>query len=307
MPTLTYPQKSFAEGAPFVLFKAMKATYDNASSPPQDKTYGSRQEYMRAVDRQKAAEAAEKKTLKHSETDTMVAMYMPLNFSVGDSVVYDSVETGIIGSIVGSVVDESISQNMTDLYNNFSNIANPDTSAIATTYGPAATGATIAALGKRFGASGLASIIGGAAGIGAMQIAANEVRKQTQAVINPRQFMLFKSPNMRSFSMEFRFIPESAGESDSVISIIKHFRQAMYPELSDSGFTYTFPNAFQLEFVNIDGIPKLPELVLTAVNTTYNPNSMSYFKQNKRPVEINMSLQFSELQPMHKEMIAGGF
>jgi hypothetical protein len=57
----------------------------------------------------------------------------------------------------------------------------------------------------------------------------------------------------------------------------------------------------------MDGMPKLPEVFLESCNVSFNPNSMSYFKQGNRPVEIVMALAFKELQPITRENINEGF
>jgi hypothetical protein len=80
----------------------------------------------------------------------------------------------------------------------------------------------------------------------------------------------------------------------------------MYPTAAGQ-YSFNFPDAFQIEIKNMDGLPKLPEVFLESASVTYNPNSMSYFKQGNRPVEINLSLEFKELQPITRENVDEGY
>lgn len=288
-----YPSKAYDEGAPFIKFSQQRPVYESLSSTPADSD-GS---VPTAVSR---ARSLQPERLLNEFVGQTVAMYMPINFQIGDSMSYDTVETGIIGALT-----EGVSEGGVD--NLIQTVTNPDgndLTAVAQSVAPGVAGAAVAGLARFRGIGGLLGLAGGA---GAASSVTNELRKSSQVAINPRQFILFKSPNMRSFNLNFRFIPESSKESDDVQNIIDFFRTGMYPELTGSGITYVFPNSFQISFENIGGIPRIPETVLTSANTTFNPNSMSYFKQNKRPVEINLDLTFQELQPMHKLKVVQGF
>ena len=80
----------------------------------------------------------------------------------------------------------------------------------------------------------------------------------------------------------------------------------MYPTAAGQ-YSFNFPDAFQIEIKNMDGMPKLPEVFLESCNVSFKPNSVSYFKQGNRPVEIVMALAFKELQPITRENINEGF
>jgi len=276
-----YPSNTGNGGAPFILFTRHKPVYDG-----------------------QATDTKQKQSTAITELSS-IAMYIPINLSVSDSQQYENAESGMIGNIVNAAM--SGDRSMMDLLPEDFDLENPDISSMLTAAGPGLTAAASGGLAKVFGGSTFGSVLTGGGILTGASKAAQEARKSTQATMNPRQFALFKQPNMRSFSFDFRFIPESAGESDSVVNIIKEFRTAMYPELSSSGFAYTFPDAFDISFENAADMIKIPEVVCTSATVTYNPNAMSYFTQNRRPVEINLSLQFQELQPIHREMVERGY
>jgi hypothetical protein len=271
---LRYPIFIEDDEQPFVLFHIHKATYENAGSN---------------------GESVKKHLMKS------IAMYIPQNFAVADSMNYETAQTGIVGAAY-------------ERFGNDDNITLQDVQDFATTnsdaliqqYGAGAATGAGAYAGSKLG--GFASTVLGGAGVGAAASGIlNERQKTTQTTVNPREFALFRSPNLRNFSLNFIMIPTSLQESEQCAEIVKTFRTAMYPEVTgDGGMSYTFPYAFTLEFVNAD-ILKLPEAVLESATVTYNPNAISFFKQNKRPVEINLTLNFKEIMPLSRRAIEAGY
>lgn len=228
-----------------------------------------------------------------------VSLYMPMGFAINDQAVFETAATGVAGGAAAALISGT----------NPANVTQADVTAIAMNsaeqLGTAAGGLAGSALPGRVG--GIVGGILGAVGAGTVaQAAAQEYNKQAQVSVNPREFMLYKSPGMRNFSFRFRFIPDDEGESRAAEEIVKWFRRGMYPTAAGQ-YSFNFPDAFQIEIKNMQGIPKLPEVFLESCNVTFNPNSMSYFKQNNRPVEINLSLEFKELQPITRENINEGF
>lgn len=273
-----YPSKLGQADQPYVLFTRHKPVYDGLDS---------------------------RKKQTAITPVSNIAMYIPLNFNVSDSIQYDNAATGLIGAVTGAAMNGTPSDLVPE---GGIDLQNADAKALATKVVPALTTAATAAIGKVFSGKGIGTLVGAAAGaVGGNEIQ-QEVYRKTQSVVNPRQFGLFKAPNMRNFSFDFRFVPENMNESNATKDIIKEFRTAMYPELSETGLAYTFPDAFTIRFNNVgDGMVKLPEVVCTGATVTYNPNAMSYFTRNGHPVEINLSLQFQELQPIHRKMVEEGF
>lgn len=299
--TYRYPQKH-PDGAPFVLFTQHRASYGGVGNVTNS-----------------AAQATADIVLVEEGS---VSLYMPMGVSINDNMVYDTVSTGILGSAIANGVAGYNSGDLDAILENPSQIpealadavdrAGRDITGVGTSVGGIAAGGTAATLGGAFSSSSglgrlVRSALGGAAiGVGT-NIGLQEANKSLQASLNPREFMLFKSPGLRQFSLSFRFIPESEGEARTVDEIVKWFRKGMYPDVSNFGFAYSFPNAFQIQFRNTTGIPRLPEMFLESAATSFNPNSMSYYEQGNRPVEVTLSLQFKELQPLNKSMIDGGF
>jgi len=262
-----YPQKAEAADSPFILFTRHRATYNAAST------------------------STGKVSL---ETKQHVSLYMPMGININDNMVFETAATGLIGAGYEQLMNGVDPDNFSAA----------DVTALMNQFGDELAMGVGGAIGSKLGIAG--AFLGGSAAGGIVKSVLQENQKRNQISMNPREFMLFKSPGMRGFSLSFRFIPDSESESNTVNRIIKWFRTGMYPE-QDGATAFKFPDAFQLEFVNVNGIPKIPEVFLESATTTYNPNSMSYFRINNNPVEINFNLEFKELAPITNAQIEEGY
>lgn len=268
---LRYPLNVEQADAPFILFTRHKANYNSSAT-----TTGK----------------VELVTKDH------VSLYMPMGISFNDSANYDMAATGIVGNAVQAIAAGDPSKiTMGDV----TAVLEKASEGIGTIVGGALGAGASSLGGGRIGAI-LATVAGGVSGGGLAKSLAQEYQRHTQTTLNPREFMLYKSPGLRSFSFRFRFIPDSDQEAQQAEQIVYWFRKAMYPEKAGN-YSYRFPDAIQIEFQNMTGVPRIPEVFLTNASITYNPNSMSYFKQDNRPVEINLSLDFKEMQPITRESI----
>ena len=210
---------------------------------------------------------------KVSSTGDSVGLYFPVGHTVADELNYDTGQLGLIGGLIdkfasGGVTNDSV-QKLVE------------------------SARAVGGVGARAGAT--------LAGAGDVYNRAN------QRVPNPQEFMLFKSPGMRSFSFSFTFVPQSETEADVVPRIIRFFRAAAYPVELDS-LEYQFPDTFSISYQQSpDDIIRMPELACTGVSVTYNPNSMSYFTNGNQPVETTLELSFTELRPISRSLVEEGF
>lgn len=230
-------------------------------------------------------------------TGNSVAMYLPAGHNISDILRYDTAATGITGNAFERVATGT-GLSGEDLLEAAQKVAVEKAAELATA-GIASIGG---ALGGTTGAGASALVSGGIVG----NIAA-EAQKLRQERLNPREFIMFSAPNIRQFGFNFTLIPSSEEEARSVPQIIKFFRKASYPELHTQGLIYTFPLAFNVRIVNSQGIIKMPEVVCIGTNITYNPNSISYFRNGNLPVEINLQLSFQELQPITSQLVDAGY
>ena len=210
---------------------------------------------------------------KVSSTGDSVGLYFPTGHTVADELNYDTGELGFLGGVIdkftgGGPTNDSV-QNLVE---------------------SARAAGGVAGRAAAFAAGG-----------------ADVYNRANRRVANPQEFMLFKSPGMRSFSFSFTFVPQSQSEADTVPRIIQFFRKAAYPVELDT-LEYQFPDTFSVSFQQSpDDIIRMPELACTGVSVTYNPNSMSYFSNGNQPVETTMELSFTELRPISRSLVEEGF
>lgn len=266
---IRFPSSVDNNGKPFVLFSTHRALYNNVGNK-----------------------------IDAIPTTNSVALYFPANYTVADSLNYQSESSGLAGAGL-------------EAFNKGTEISLEDVKQVAAASlsnkqnAQVFSGIAAGAISSVFGAGG--AVAGGGLAASLVGNVAAEAAKSTQVTINPREFMLFKNPNMRSFSFNFTFIPSSEQEVRDVPEIIKFFRRASYPDLTAATTVYNFPEAFSIHFRNSDKVIKVPEVFCEGINVTYNPNSMSYFQVDNLPVEITLGLSFKELQPISKKFVDQGY
>ena len=228
-----------------------------------------------------------------------VAMYVPPGVTISDSIQYEAKQEGLLGA----GIDRFQQGTLTD-------ISKEDIASLATERAQDLAAAAGAGLGGLLGGAG-GGVIGAVAGGSVVDNAQAIAQRSRGRVLNPREFMLFKAPDMRSFNFQFRMIPKRPSESSTITEIVKFFRSASYPALTEGGIDYAFPQAFTIRFGNLPSYIKMPEVVCTGVEVAYNPTSPSYFEsedlQQNEPVETTLNLSFQELKPITRGLVEQGY
>ena len=121
--------------------------------------------------------------------------------------------------------------------------------------------------------------------------------------LNPNTLITYEGPTVRTFSFSFKFISESAKESETAKEIINVFRNYMYPDRVGV-LALQYPAIFHLKFYNGKEknlhMPIIKPCYLTNLNTTYNPTGNT-FHRDGAPVELDMELTFTETKTLVRE------
>lgn len=150
---------------------------------------------------------------------------------------------------------------------------------------------------------GLPGALGTTAAVGAFQGA----MQGAGVAANPHLAVLFEGVNHRQHQFNYKFVPRNAGESGTIAAIIYAFKEAMAPELLDSGQFFKYPDEFEITFPDTaQFFFKIGTSVLTDFQINYTPDSMSAFHQNGAPVSISIGLTFQELDIITKKKIQEG-
>ena len=132
--------------------------------------------------------------------------------------------------------------------------------------------------------------------------------RATGKVLNQNLELLFSGPGLRTFSYNFRFTPREEREARMVRSIIKMFKKAMAPRLSDKKLFLESPHVFKLKYYYKNGqehpfLNKIKTCALTNFNIQYAPDGsyMTYDDGSMTSYTVNMS--FGELNPIYEKDI----
>jgi hypothetical protein len=111
---------------------------------------------------------------------------------------------------------------------------------------------------------------------------------------------------------DYKFVPRSESEAKMVRDIIQEFKFHMHPEISSSGFFYVYPSEFNIEYRyrngENDNINKISTCVLENMQVDYGSNQAAFNSfDDGMPSEINLRLQFRELEILTKERIDKGY
>jgi hypothetical protein len=119
----------------------------------------------------------------------------------------------------------------------------------------------------------------------------------------------YSGPGFRSFNFNFSFKPMSLGESATVTQIINHFKIYMAPEQKQADFTriYELPNVFKIQFyygsTEHAHISKIGHCALTNIGVTYGGEKFSTFEGSHAPVQVDITLQFKEMELLNRELL----
>ena len=154
--------------------------------------------------------------------------------------------------------------------------------------------------------AGLAGLAGGAVAgaIGGIPQVIDGVFSQAGVAPNSHLTVLFDGVGFRNFTFQYRFIPKNASEAQELKVIIQELQRAMYPSLpSNNKFLFHYPDEFEIDFAAaIDSnLFKMKRSVLTNMNVNYNGDGVPRFFEDGKPVVIDMTMTFREVEIITKE------
>jgi hypothetical protein len=138
--------------------------------------------------------------------------------------------------------------------------------------------------------------------------------KSVNLAKNPHQEQIFTNVEFRSFPFTFKFNPRAESECKSVVDIIRVFKRNMLPSMQENEVQrfWNYPNEFQLEFLKGENEPnehlfKFGKCALTSVSCNYTAAGVWAAYRNGHPVDVDLSLEFTELEVLSQEKIDQGY
>ena len=149
------------------------------------------------------------------------------------------------------------------------------------------------------------AITAGLAGAAVGKDATAMISRATGMIMNPNMELLFNGPNLRDFNFTFLLAPRSKTEGQTVVNIIRFFKQGMAPIRSASNLFLKAPMTFQLIYKHKNSdhsfLNKFKECALKSCDVNYTPeNSYSTYEDGVMTA-YSMSLSFSELEPIYND------
>ena len=144
------------------------------------------------------------------------------------------------------------------------------------------------------------------------------ISKVTGFAQNPFTEVVFEKVNNRDFTYTFNLQARSQKEVQDINKIITFFKYHMHPEMENDvsgGRYFKVPSEFEIHYayngqVN-NYLNKLSRCVLTSTNVSYGEGDFTTFRQfdpdGAAPVNIKMTLAFTETEIMTKERIMEGY
>ena len=127
--------------------------------------------------------------------------------------------------------------------------------------------------------------------------------RTTGAVANPNMELLFKGPQLRSFSFSWKMSPRDQKESVEIAKIIRMFKQSMAPQKTNAGLFLKAPNIYKLTFNQGTDrhkfLPRMKECALNNCAVNYTPEGSYMTYDNTAMVALEMSLSFQEMEPIY--------
>ena len=233
-----------------------------------------------------------------------IAMYMPTDIQINDSIVYNEATRKTAGILEGGLDDLSAESAGTVATSQAAlGTVGVGVGAFSEKYIPKMLGKIAPKISSFIADKG--KLAGGFIGAAGASIVSDEYQRSTGKAANPHDYMAYQSTQLRSFTFSFTFLPDSREESDQVTQIIKSFRRAAHAKRNDS-LTLTVPDHVVTSFHGAGDMIQMPPTVIESVNVTYNPNNTSFFKNGNNPVEVAMSVTFKEIVPIYRHDIEGG-
>ena len=137
----------------------------------------------------------------------------------------------------------------------------------------------------------------------------NIINKADGHARNPHLEMFFSQIELRKFSFEFYMAPRNAPEAKAIREIGSLFKYAAAPKLEDGagGIYFRYPNVFDITFSNQDQTHKIAQCAMESVAIDHSAANINSTFYDGYPTETKITVNFSELEIMHKDKIDEGY
>ena len=227
-------------------------------------------------------------------TGRKCTLYLPGQIQFADAVGYSNVDLGILGNAASVAMRTGTSgrEFMSAALGGAMQLGMDDAVRLFNE-GPTSATAQVAALRI---ARRLNSSVAGA------------ITTETGIALNPNKRASLVGPNLRTFRFSFKMIPTSQEEAEMVKSIVKYFREEMYPEqitelALSSAMRYPSKFLIKMWYGGYRVAHNILPCFLSDVNVVYNQSGMGFHSDGNFQ-ETDISLAFTEERTLTKRDVA---
>jgi len=220
-----------------------------------------------------------------SNTNHVITLPVPQGVTFSDGLGYGNLDLGIIGAPIanGNQNGRSVSELAADQTQKLQNSTNRSGNEAAFIAGKFASnlGLSTDKFTNLYGAS-------------------------SNIAINPNTVLQFESPEIRTFSFQFRLVAESRAESERIRKMISVIRESIYPDVTDDSILYKYPDVWKFDFGG--GAERyLPRshnrCFCTNFATTYNSNTNA-FHEDGAPADVTIQLTLRESKALSRKEVS---
>jgi len=145
---------------------------------------------------------------------------------------------------------------------------------------------------------------------GLSSTATNNTSRAFGGSINPKEELLFKTPELRTHSFTFNMFARSEQEATVIAEIIKSLREKAYPKFYGLGTGksfFKFPHEFEVSqgFGVDNAFPKIDAAFLTSISTNYAGSGRVSLTPDNYYQAIELTLTFQDIRIHTSEDING--
>lgn len=118
--------------------------------------------------------------------------------------------------------------------------------------------------------------------------------------VNPFQFMMFKRPNFKEYTLNWVLAPNTKQDSENLKDIINKCKKSALPSAGSNMFLMKYPELAMVRFRPDDYLFKLRPCAILGVQVDYTAAGPSFFK-NGAPTIVTLTLQLKEIQLQKKD------
>lgn len=120
--------------------------------------------------------------------------------------------------------------------------------------------------------------------------------RETRLAPNPKEAILFKGVQFRSYSLEFMIAGDSSADVKEKAAYVNEMKVAAAPELTGKQYFFTYPDTGTLKITDgTNTILKPRDIAITSISTDLTPNGYFATWSKGGPISFNLEIGIMEL------------